>query len=729
MKNIELLAPAGNMDNLKVALNSGADAIYLGTKQFNARGKVQNFDFEELKQATSLAHLYNARVYVTINTLIFDEEIQDIFEVVRKCIQAKVDAFIVQDLGLAYALKQKFKGIELHASTQMGINNVAGAKIAQKLGFSRIVLSRETPLEEIKKIHEQTNLEIEYFIQGALCVCFSGNCYASGVLFGESGNRGRCLQLCRLPYTASKNGKKIKSGYLLSAKDFNMSKRLKDLIDAGVTSLKIEGRARREGYVAAVVSTYRQILDNNLVTTEKHQQTLQKAFNRGDFTQGYFNGNGNIIDNNIQGHKGLKIGKIIDFKFGNKFNTITILSKHKLNKNDGLKIINNQKEVCSFSAMDLTPKTSDVYVINTKAKATVGDSVYLIQDTAMEKQLAQNKKWVDVFAKFVAKVGHNAELTLSTHNGVFAAVQSEQPAQQAKTIPLDKQQVFSQIAKTQETVFRVANVEVELENVFITKQTLNQMRRQCIDKLQAAILDNYQQKMIEETEIDFDKQIQSLNKPQKAIIVSETSQVADNYDALIFAPTVYSTEVIKTMLGKYNTQKPIYLSVPALMDSVDEVIVGKIFEAYPQLLVYGNNISAFSYNRQVFASPLMNISNSLSAYVAQKLGAQNICLNFEISKQQAQNIAKNSQANIYVYSQGHMPLMTFAHCPMKNNFDGNCQNCAFDNTITYALQSGQKLSLSRYKMAKCYFSLKSETMFDVKTEYNQTTLGQIFDKS
>ena len=156
MKNIELLAPAGNMDNLKAALNAGADAIYLGTKQFNARGKVQNFDFEELKTATDLAHLYNARVYVTINTLIFDEEMQDIFDVVRKSINANVDAFIVQDLGLAYALKQKFEGIELHASTQMGINNVAGAKIAQKLGFSRIVLSRETPLDEIKKIHEQT---------------------------------------------------------------------------------------------------------------------------------------------------------------------------------------------------------------------------------------------------------------------------------------------------------------------------------------------------------------------------------------------------------------------------------------------------------------------------------------------------------------------------------------------------------------------------------------------
>ena len=140
------------------------------------------------------------------------------------------------------------------------------------------------------------------------------------------------MQLCRLPYTASKNGKIIKTGYLLSAKDFNMSKRLKDLIDAGVTSLKIEGRARREGYVSAVVSTYRQILDNNLATTEKHQQTLQKAFNRGDFTQGYFNGNQNIIDNNIQGHKGLEIGKIIDVKNGKRFNTITLLSKHQPNK-------------------------------------------------------------------------------------------------------------------------------------------------------------------------------------------------------------------------------------------------------------------------------------------------------------------------------------------------------------------------------------------------------------
>ena len=254
------------------------------------------------------------------------------------------------------------------------------------------------------------------------------------------------------------------------------------------------------------------------------------------------------------------------------------------------------------------------------------------------------------------------------------------------------------------------------------------MRRQCLDDLQTAVLQNYKTNKIIEKHFEF-PQMANKNQQNKVVVVSENSKVSENFDAIVFAPTIYSLDTIKTMQQKFKTQKPVYLSVPALMDSNDESIINKILAEYPQMQVYGNNISAFGYNRQVFASPLMNISNSLSAYIAEKLGATNICLNFEASKDQAQNLAQNASANIYVYSQGHMPLMTFAHCPMKNNFEGNCKNCMFDTNITYALQSGQKLMLSRYKMAKCYFNLKSEKLFDMQSEYNKTCIGQIFDKT
>ncbi len=322
MRNMELLAPAGNMESLKAAVYNGANAVYLGIKQFNARNNIDGFTLETLSEAVDFAHLYDVRVYLALNILFKDDELQSALEVVAEANNIGIDAFIVQDLGLAYLIKKHYPSVELHASTQMAIHNLEGVRILERLGFTRVVLARETSPDEIKRISDNSDIEIEFFVQGALCVSFSGNCYMCSHMVGKSGNRGVCQQFCRLPYTFELNGVS-KHGFLLSAKDICMLDKLEQLSDLGVCSLKIEGRARRAYYVAQACKMYRNALDG-VENSKKDLDALKVAFNRG-YTPSYFEGNANIISK-IQGNNGLKIGVVKSVKNGSKFNEIFIKS-------------------------------------------------------------------------------------------------------------------------------------------------------------------------------------------------------------------------------------------------------------------------------------------------------------------------------------------------------------------------------------------------------------------
>ncbi|MBO5910443.1 MAG: U32 family peptidase, partial [Clostridia bacterium] len=326
MKNMELLAPAGNMDSLKQAVYNGADAVYLGIKQFNARNNIEGFNFDNLAQAVDFAHLFGVKVYLALNILFEDDELQDALDLVVEANNRNVDAFIVQDLGLVYLIKKYYPSIELHASTQMAVHSLEGVRVLEKLGFSRAVLARETSVEEIRRIHENSNIEIEFFVQGALCVSFSGNCYMCSHLVDKSGNRGLCQQFCRLPYTFNA-GDVNNRGYLLSAKDICMLDNLNFLSDLGISSLKIEGRARRPFYVAKATQIYRKALNGEKIST-KDLDELKIAFNR-NYTPAYFKGNGNIISS-IQGNNGLEIGEVVKVKNGAKFNEIFISTKYDL---------------------------------------------------------------------------------------------------------------------------------------------------------------------------------------------------------------------------------------------------------------------------------------------------------------------------------------------------------------------------------------------------------------
>ena len=291
---MELLAPAGNAAALRAAVQSGADAVYIGGTAFGARQSAENFTADDMKRWTDYCHLYGTDVHVTVNTLIKERELNALTDYVKQLNAALVDAVIVQDLGAANIIKNICPDIALHASTQMSVTTLDEINALEKMGFSRVVLARELSAREIERICKSTSLEIEVFVHGAICQCYSGRCLMSSILGGRSGNRGRCAQPCRLPYELTdREHKTLKSGYLLSPKDMALIDELGTLNDIGVKSLKIEGRLKRAEYVSSVVGVYRKYLDmvysgDTKNASKEDMRILTDAFSRSGFTDGYF---------------------------------------------------------------------------------------------------------------------------------------------------------------------------------------------------------------------------------------------------------------------------------------------------------------------------------------------------------------------------------------------------------------------------------------------------------
>ena len=278
----ELLAPAGDFECLVAAVKGGADAIYIGGKMFSARAYAKNFDIDEIERAVSYCHLHGVKLYVTMNILIYDAEMEWAVAFAKDLYRVGVDALIIADLGLIRAIREAVPDFELHASTQMSVNNSVGADLAYDIGCTRVVLARELSGKNMKDVTEKCNAETEVFLHGALCVCHSGQCLFSSMIGGRSGNRGECAQPCRLPYN---NGK-----YILSLSDLSLAEHVRELIDSGVASLKIEGRMKSPDYVYTVTSIYRRLLDENRNSNKKENEKLVRAFSRGGFTDGYFTG-------------------------------------------------------------------------------------------------------------------------------------------------------------------------------------------------------------------------------------------------------------------------------------------------------------------------------------------------------------------------------------------------------------------------------------------------------
>ncbi len=693
-KQLEILAPVGSVESFYTAVNAGADAVYLGLNNFNARAKAEGFNEQNIADIVNYAHLFDVKVYITVNTLIKDNEIDDFVKMVEVCYNAHIDAFIVQDLGMGMLIKKLLPCATLHASTQMGIHNLDGAKFLEKLGYKRVILSREAKLEDIIDIKNNTKLEIEYFVQGALCVCFSGNCYLSSIKDGNSGNRGKCHQLCRLKYKF--NGK---SGYFLSPKDLCLIDNLQALIDAGISSFKIEGRLKRPSYVATCIKAYRLALSGK--DTKQALSDIQKCFSRGDFnTSAYLNGNDNIINDSNSSEIGTKIGKVIKVEPFKSLYKITIESRVPLNFGDGLRIVGNN--VTTLGVGNATQNGNTFSIITNKPNIENGSEVFKTTDIEFEKSVIPHIRKLKVDFDIKAYANEPLKMTL-TCKGLSITVVGE-TLKKAENRPIDELFIRNQI-KFDNLPFEIGNIAFETDGVFIAKSQFNEIRRQAIAKLYEkltynAINKTLSEKELREAKLSYINYFNGFNNDESYVIIDEYVKNFPLDKNIIFSPNTYNNRVIE---GLIRPNGKIFLDLPIVatkkdIKKLDEFIRLLDDKFKTKVGIVANNYYGLKYlnERPVIIGTGLNVYNTVTAGVYANLSVYDIIASPETV----------GDEKLLCY-RGNLPLMTMVHCPYKHNKLSSCDKCS-ENLfpIIYTDERGNCYRISRKKVVNCQFELR-----------------------
>ena len=472
MKNrCELLAPAGSFESLKAAVQNGADAIYLGGEEFSARASAKNFSREELAEAVFYAHLRGVKIFVTVNTVLNERELESSIDYISYLYKIGVDAIIVQDLGLAYEIRKNFPDLDLHASTQMTVNNLEGAKLLESYGFTRIVLARETILSEINLISENTNLEIESFGHGALCVSISGQCLMSSMIGGRSGNRGRCAQSCRKSYEVVKPDGELlnyERAYLLSPMDLYTLENLDILVDSGVNSIKIEGRMKRPDYVATVTKIYRDRLDG--IENKNSREKLKQAYNRGFTTGLQFDSFGeDFVNTSRPDNRGIEVGRVLDSYKKSKLEIYRDLGMGDLlefDTHEGRKTYTLNSDITSGKvsiSLPFTPiEKSEIRRIKDENQINIAKSTY-----------EENEKKADIDILFYARVGENPLLKLNFKD-IEVVETLDEVVEEAKKAPMSEEDILKQLSKLGDSEFSIGSYEFDIDkNIFIRVSSLN----------------------------------------------------------------------------------------------------------------------------------------------------------------------------------------------------------------------------------------------------------------
>ena len=500
----ELLAPAGSYDVFKIAVNAGADAVYIAGQNYGARAYAKNFTMEEIEKAVEYAHLNGVKVHVTVNTLINNFEIVDVLNYLFKLYQIGVDAVIVQDFGLIWLLKTLIPDLEVHASTQMGINNYSSIKWANENNIKRVVLPREVNIAQIRQTTEQLkkdniNMDIEVFGHGALCYCVSGKCYMSSYNSGRSGNRGACAQPCRREYRLKYRGYNIGNGFLLSTHDLATYDNLQAISDAGVKSLKLEGRMKSGDYIGTIVNSYRNLIDGN---EGDYAKDLHLVFNR-KFTNGYMMGDspGDVMGRGSSGHEGLYIGDIVDIED----TKVTIEIKNKeipiiLEPGDGIAFKYNGK-IKGIYLENIIKQDENEIVIDTTRLVKVGTEVFISYSKSTHDYLKQFEK-----EEIKNNVGINLSLTWDENLNLFTKVEfyiddelinfrhkTLDKFEKAENKPVKKETIEKQLKKTGGTPFYIENVRFNNmpNNIFIPIREINQIRREILDTATELLMNHY----------------------------------------------------------------------------------------------------------------------------------------------------------------------------------------------------------------------------------------------
>lgn len=483
MKTKELLLPAGNMDALKEAVTNGADAVYVGGKKFGARAFAPNFTDEELESAVKYCHLYGVKIYVTVNTMIYDSELESALEYVSFLNKIHVDAVLVSDIGLMSLIHKHYTKLPIHVSTQAHTFSESQMEFFKSLGATRVVVDREMSIDEINALPDI--LEIEVFIHGALCVCYSGECLMSAMNYGRSGNRGSCAQMCRLPYKLYYNHELVtdeKEDFLLSTKELNTSSHMKELLNSHITSFKIEGRMKSPEYVGFITSFYRHLMDGNPLTDEDTKK-LSVLFNRG-FTDGYLFNEKNIMNFKTSNHQGIPIGKVLEATK----KKIKIELSDTLTQEDAIRFQNHGRGMYANYIYDKRDNLiheghkGDIVYVDNKVELDGEDVVRKTVDKVLMDELkVLPKRFIPITMKVnVSK----PTFTLELNDGEFTCTVSKDIVEDARTVGVTSEDIKKQMLKLGDTPFTCQNIDITIpEHLFIPVSLMNEVRRESTEKL------------------------------------------------------------------------------------------------------------------------------------------------------------------------------------------------------------------------------------------------------
>ena len=607
---MELLSPAGNKESLLMAINYGADAVYLSGKSFGARAYANNFTNEELIEAINLGKIYNVKIYVTMNTLIKESEVEEFIEQVKFLHSNGVDAIIMQDFGMISLCRNMFPDLEIHASTQFNSTSLETIDLLYKIGVKRVVLPREMSIEDIKKI--KTPIELEVFIHGALCVSYSGRCLMSYLLGGRSGNRGQCAGCCRLPYEIYKNGK-IDSGYLLSMKELNLSEDVKELENLGIKSLKIEGRMKSPTYVGFITDYYRKILNNEPVDKD----TLKVLFYR-EFTKGHLFNSNNLTNKINPNHIGLPIGKVINITK----DKIKIKLDSPLYQEDGIRFLESKKGMIVNFLYDnknkLISKSDDIVTIDNKINLKTYDIVCKTSSKVIDNEINNIKsKKMDVNFSVKAHIDKELELTVEDKYQNKVTLKGNK-VEKSINSPISKEKIVNLLSRLNDTPFKIGKIDIDMDqNIFINIKDINELRRNIIEEL-IKLKTKKNDIRINEVKLDSFDDL----KIMKSILCNSEEDIIKNKDSRIYTDNL---DLYKKY-SNYDIHYNIPLNELELVSKLeDNSIISEI-------------IDLTNVDKNVGGSYHLNVTNSYTAYYLYKLGYKSVCLSIELNESEIDKI-------------------------------------------------------------------------------------------
>ncbi|OKY80335.1 MAG: peptidase U32 [Eggerthella sp. 51_9] len=717
-KNVELLAPAGNMECLHAAVKAGADAVYLGAGHFNARRGADNFSLENLAEACDYAHLRGVKIYLTLNTVVLPSELPDALELARQAYRCGVDAFIVQDIGISIELSRIMPDVEVHVSTQMNIHDEDGLRAAAALGATRVTLARELSLAEIARLHElaeELGVELESFAHGALCICYSGQCFMSSLVGGRSANRGRCAQACRLPYElhnrALRKTLDAPGEHLLSPKDLCTANLIPELLHAGVASLKIEGRMKSPESVQAVVGVYRAVIDRveaaidrdgidsvvasdapELRASEEEMNVLSEAFSRG-FTTAYLKGKrGNeIMSYGRPNNRGVFVGRVAKVREGLVF----IDPETELHVGDLIEFWTNRGHFVHTIGEFKTDRAGRVFFPVERAVGK-GDRVFRVRNA--EAAFVDDDKLpsVAVCARAELRIGQPALLTFTVAAGDASVTVEGPEVEAARTKAITEKEVREHIDRMGTTPFYLSSLEIDLdEGVGMGFSMLHKLRARAAEELQEAILAHYHARKLERTPSrafapvvrrGWCKVAALATNPAcaraakragadliyvpaanyrrgEAVIAGQLSDTAEQAgypkQCIPVLPTV-SQMFDEEKRNGFDTWKRVKADKPVMVENLGQLLHATEMGAAPEV------------------GPHIPVTNKLDLQAMADLGAQRVWLSPELSLVQIEELGDMAPMPLGLTIMGQTELMVTEHCLLMSQGPCNqkCAECA-----------------------------------------------------